>query len=133
MHVMRLMHAAQIAAQRCEAMSDPAVDKDVVDQEISDPVSDHAQRDSQQRRITPRAEIEQGRSGGREHEAEQVIPFESAPLLTVMRFMDKPQGAVHDVAMEEPGNAFHCEETRDRHAEDDPELRHECTPSVPPG
>jgi len=120
MHVMRLMYPAQVTPGRGKAMADAAVDQHVMDEEIGHAIADHPQRDAEQRRIAPCAEIEQRRGDYREQNRKQIVALENAAARTMMRFMDKPQGAMHDVTVDEPGAGFHADEADDENTKNNP-------------
>jgi len=124
MHVMGLVHTAQVTARRSEAVPHASMDKDVMHKKICDTVARHAQPHAKQDRLALQPVIEQRCSDRGKQQSENIIHLEPAPARAMMAFMDEPQRSVHDIAMREPRAGFHGGEAYGEHAEDDPDIGH---------
>ncbi len=84
MHVMGLMHAAQVTARRGEAVANPPMHKHVMHEKIGDAVAGHAQPHTKQDRLALQPVIEQRRGDRGEQKSENIVELEPAPARAMM-------------------------------------------------
>ncbi len=115
MHMMGLVHAAEITARRGEAMPHASMDKHIMHEKIGDAVARHAQSHSEQDRLASQPVKEKRRGDCGKQKSENIIQFEPAPARAMMAFMNKPQRPMHDIAMREPRAGLHGGEAHGEH------------------
>ncbi len=111
MQAVRLVESPQISFIGIEAKIQAVVHKDIVGEEIDDAISRDAKGDEQRPGGTAElnAPRKQGDGDCCEEQPENVVQFPGAFAGLVMALVKHPEEAVHNILMQKPGHAFHCE------------------------
>src|SRR5271166_821436 len=107
----RLVEASQISLLGIEADIDAVMNKHVVGEEVDGTVGRNAEGDNQRPggAAELNAPFKQGHRNYDEEYAESVVQLPDAFTRLVMTLVQDPERSMHNILMQKPGHAFHCE------------------------
>ena len=108
--------AVQIPVIGLEFDPDPAVNDDIMENKVKNPVERHPDADGGQKpeRIDFKTDHHQPHGEAAEQDAEQVISLQKTGVVIVVRMVPAPHKTVHDVLVRPPGDAFHDDKCNQR-------------------
>ncbi len=111
MKPVRLIEAPQIPLLGVKADIDAVMNERVVGEEVHRAIGRDAEGGNQRPggAIKLNAPGEQSDGDRGEEQAEGVVQLPDALARLVMAFVQNPKEAVHNILMQKPGHAFHCE------------------------
>lgn len=111
MHFMRPSDGAHVGITATGKPFKPLVNDHIMNEKVGEAVSHYAEADGlHPPGIFIGSEIDQQHTGYGEDDEERIVLLEESGPDLVMVLMEIPEEAVHDVAVRQPGNAFHYNE-----------------------
>ena len=91
------------------------MDEHVVECEVGEPVGGHSESDPEQWAVQVHTKVDECDRRNREEHGKEVVLLEATPFREVVRFMQGPQEAVHDVLVCQIRHSFHaCEGSQEQ-------------------